>query len=69
MAGTARGPDRRGVSFGFLTCDTGALDPVRPTVGRTFSCAVEVYGALGLGAYRATYRVTGEPPYFARAGQ
>lgn len=66
MAGTARGPDRRGVSFGFVTCDTRSLDPTRRQVGERFSCAVEVYGALGQGAYRATYRVTDRSPYFAR---
>jgi hypothetical protein len=69
MARTARGPDRRGVSFGFVTCDTGSLDPARPRVGGTFSCAVEVYGALGQGAYLATYRVTDRAPYFARVTQ
>ncbi len=65
---TAHQGDHTGSSFGFLTCDTGSLDLDSPRVGRTFSCAVEVYGWHGLGAYRATYRVTDEVPYFTRVG-
>lgn len=66
-AGITRGRNRTDVSFGFLTCKTGALDLTRPQVGGTFSCAVEVYSSYGLGAYRVTYRVTDDAPYFARA--
>jgi len=65
-AGITRGHNRTNVSFGLLSCRTGALELTRPQVGRTFSCAVQVYSSYGLGAYRVTYRVTDDAPYFAR---
>jgi hypothetical protein len=60
LATTARG----GMSYGFLTCDTGGVDLDAPEVGDTFSCSVEVFGFQGQGAYQAVYRITDEPPYF-----
>lgn len=60
LATTARG----GMSYGFLTCDTGGVDLDAPEVGDTFSCSVQVFGFQGQGAYRAAYRITDAPPYF-----
>jgi hypothetical protein len=58
---------RGDVSYGFLTCDTGDVDLDAPEVGETFSCAVQVFGFQGQGAYRASYRITDEDPYFEPA--
>ena len=63
LASTARAD----MSYGFLTCDTGGVDLAAPEAGDTFSCAVEVFGFQGQGAYRAAYRVTGDAPFFEPA--
>jgi hypothetical protein len=54
------------ISYGFLSCDTGGIDPGAPAPGSTFTCAVEVFRLQGQGTYRASYRVIDEPPYFVR---
>jgi hypothetical protein len=54
------------ISYGFLSCDTGGIDPGAPAIGSTFTCAVEVFRLQGQGTYRASYRVIDQPPYFVR---
>lgn len=51
-------------SYGFLSCDTGAIDLDLPEVGETFSCVVEVYEPEGEGRYRESYRIAADRPYF-----
>lgn len=51
-------------SYGFLTCDTGAIDLELPEVGETFTCVVEVFGLQGEGRYRESYRIADDRPYF-----
>jgi hypothetical protein len=65
IVGAAAGHDPGGVSFGFLSCDSSDLQLTRLQAGSTFSCSVEVYSSIGRGSYRASYRVTDRPPYFA----
>ena len=52
------------ISYGFLTCDTDAVDLEQPQVGETFSCVLEVFGLQGEGRYRESYRIAAERPYF-----
>jgi len=53
-----------GVSWGFIACDTTAIDLADLTEGETFACQVEAYSPEGKGLYRFGYRVTSGPPYF-----
>ncbi len=53
-----------GVSYGFVTCDTGGIDLNAPEVGDTFLCRLEVYGAVGQSGYRASYRIIDDRPFF-----
>ncbi len=53
-----------GVSYGFVTCDTGGIDLRAPEVGATFLCALEVYGSVGQSGYRASYRIIDDRPFF-----
>jgi hypothetical protein len=53
-----------GVSWGFMTCDTTAVDLADLAEGETFACQVEAYSPEGKGLYRFGYRVTSGSPYF-----
>jgi hypothetical protein len=64
MAAVRSDSPQRRVSFGFLTCDTTAVDLGQPRPGSTFRCLVEAYRPQGMGAYRVTFRVTRDRPYF-----
>jgi len=55
---------RTDTSYGFVSCDTDAIDLELPEVGETFSCVVEVYGLEGEGRHRESYRIAADRPFF-----